>query len=536
MRLIGTVVGVCVIATVMSGCGGSSDSRKSGSASSASSHSLVVKGATFTLAMAADPGALDPQMSAASNTFQMTQFAYDNLVNADAKGKIESGLATAWQVNGPKIVLTIHKAVTCADGSPFTAADAAANINFIADPLSKSPFLGVFLPGGSRASADAAAGTVTLTTPKVAPFVLNGLANLPMVCAKGMSDRKTLARHTDGTGAYQLSEAASGDHYTYTVRSGYSWGPNGATTATEGLPSKIVVKIVPNETTAANLLLSGGLSAATILGADTQRLEAAQLFSADVNAISGEMWFNHANGRPTADEAVRQAMTSALDLTQMAKVLTSGRGRPGTTFAAFPPTACPGNSVAAALPAHDLAKAKQLLDTAGWRVGTGGLRTKNGTTLSAIFVYNTAQGSAGSAAAELAAAAWKQLGIKVTMKPQDETAINATIFSTGNWDVSWEGLNVSSPDQIVPFMSGPVPPNGTNFAHIDNAAYTALVTTASALDGSEGCGDWLKAESELVKAADVFPFANQVTKTFGSHTSFTIAGELVPTSIRMLAK
>lgn len=116
MRLIGTVAGVGVIAAVMSGCGGSKDHPTSGG--------KVVNGATFTLAMSADPGNLDPQASAASNTFQITQFAYDNLVNQDAEGKIESGLATAWQVSGPKIVLTIHKAVTCSDGSPFTAADA----------------------------------------------------------------------------------------------------------------------------------------------------------------------------------------------------------------------------------------------------------------------------------------------------------------------------------------------------------------------------------------------------------------------------
>ncbi len=530
MRLIGTVVGACVIATAISGCTSSKNAPASNS-----SGGKVVDGATFTLAMSADPGNLDPQGSAASNTFQITQFAYDNLLSEDAQGKIKSALATKWQVIGPKVLLTLHKAVTCSDGAPFTAADAAANINYVADPKNKSPFLGVFLPAGAKASADAAAGTVTITLAQSAPFVLNGLASLPMVCAKGMQDRKSLARHTDGTGSYQLTEAVSGDHYTYAKRSGYTWGPDGATTATTGLPSKIVVKIVPNETTAANLLLSGGLSAATVLGADAQRLEAQHLFSADVNAVTGEMWFNQAAGRPAADEAVRQAMTKAVDLGQLAKVLTSGRGTPGTEFAAFPPPACPGNSVTDALPTHDLDQAKAMLDSAGWKVGSGGVRTKDGKSLSATFVYNTAQGSAGSAAAELAASAWKQLGVDVTMKSQDETTINTTIFSTGNWDVVWEPLNVSSPDQIVPFMSGPAPTDGTNFAHIDNSGYSQLVGKAAKLSGSAGCADWLQAESELVKAADVIPFANQVNKMFGNHARFAIAGELLPTSIRMLA-
>jgi peptide/nickel transport system substrate-binding protein len=529
MRLLGTVVGVCVITTAISGCSGSKhrDAKDSGG--------KVVNGATFTFAVKADPGNLDPQGSAASITFQLSQFAYDNLLSQDNQGKIQSGLATAWQVNGSKVGLTIHKGITCSDGSPFTAADVVANLNYVADPKNKSPFLGVFLPAGAKASVGAAAGTVNITLAQPAPFVLNGLASVPMVCPAGMKDRKSLARHTAGTGPYQLSQSASGDHYTYTKRSGYTWGPNGASTATAGLPAKIVVKVVPNETTAANLLLSGGLSAATVLGADAQRLTAAHLFSADVNAVSGEMWFNHAKGRPGADPAVRKALTSALDLAQLAKVLTAGQGKLGTEFAALPPAACPGNSVAAALPTHSLDQAKQLLDNAGWKVGSGGVRAKNGAPLSAIFVYNTGQGSPASAAAELAVAAWKQLGVKVTVKPQDETAINTTVFSTGNWDIGWIQLNVSSPDQVVPFASGPAPADGTNFAHITNPAYTALVAKAGTLNGSAGCPDWLKAESELVKAADAIPFANQVTKTFGYHSRFTITGSLVPTSIRMLA-
>ncbi len=548
MRLIGTVAGVCVIATLLGACSasknqptsttgnsGGNSGANSAASSEGSSPGNVVNGGTFTMSMNSDPGNLDPQGAATSNTFQMTQFAYDNLLSESADGKIESELATKWSVAGSKVTLTLHKGITCSDGAPFTAADAVANISYVADPKNKSPFLGVYLPGGAKASANTAAGTVTITLAQPAPFVLDGLASLPMVCAKGMQDRKSLARKTDGTGPYQLTEAVSGDHYTYTKRSGYTWGPGGATTATPGLPSTIVVKIVQNETTAANLLLSGGLNSATILGADVQRLESAHLFSTDTQSIAGEMWFNQAAGRPGADPAVRQALTSAVDLDQLTKVLTSNNGQPATEFAALPPVACPGNSVTANLPTHDLDKAKQLLDSAGWKVGSGGVRSKDGKPLAVTFVYNSAQGPGGAAAAELASATWKQLGVDVTVKPQDSTAISGTVFSTGNWDIVWLTLNVSSPDQIVPFMSGPAPGKGTNFAHINNSAYSSLVAKASAMTGSAGCSDWLKAEGELVKAVDVVPFANQVVKTFGYHAQFAVVGALVPTSIRMMA-
>ena len=54
--------------------------------------------------------------------------------------------------------------------------------------------------------------------------------------------------------------------------------------------------------------------------------------------------------------------------------------------------------------------------------------------------------------------------------------------------------------------------------------------------GTEGCDTWLEAESALFAAADVVPFANNVVKTFGNGAEFETPGQLVPTSIRMLAE
>ena len=530
MRLIRAGVGATVAVTVLAGCGGGGGSK--GDAGSAE----VVDGGTFSMATPADPGSLDPQASAASGLFQLSHFAYDSLVYTDAKGGVVSGLAEKWQVDGDTVTLTLKDGITCGDGSPFTAGDAADNLNYVADPANQSPFLGVFLPAGVKAAADDASRTVTLTLAGPAPFVLEGLAGVPIVCASGLADRSKLASTTDGTGPYQLSEAVPSDHYTYTKRKGYSWGPDGAGTDTTGLPDQIVVKVISNETTAANLLLSGDLNEANILGPDADRLDAQGLFSTTVTAVLGEMFYNHAAGRPGADPAVRKALTQALDLGQLAKVVSSKRGGPGTSFAASGAAACPGDSISAALPEHDLAAAQKLLDDAGWKAGAGGVRAKGGTPLALTFTYDSALGTPGAAAAELVNAAWKKLGVDVTTKPQDETALVDTVFSTGDWDVAWVPINVSSPDQLVPFLSGPAVPEGNNFAAIDNADYTSGVAEAMTKTGSAGCDTWLKAESALVRDADVIPFANQEASWFGSHAKFEVVDVLQPTSIRMLAR
>ncbi|MFL6122948.1 ABC transporter substrate-binding protein [Actinophytocola sp.] len=516
------------LATALTGCGG---------ATSNGANAQVVDGGTFTLGLSSDPGNLDPQMAAGTSLFTVTQFAYDPLVSVDGRtGEIRSELATKWAVTDEEVTLTLADGISCADGAKLTAKDVADNLNFVADPNNKSPFLGTFYPAGATAAGDDAAGTVTITLAQPAPFVLNGLASLPIVCPSGMADRAKLAKATAGTGPFQLTEAAPGDHYTYKIRDGYSWGPDGATTATKGLPDTVVVKVVENETTAANLLLSGGLNGAQIAGPDADRLAKAGLFTASTPAIVGEQWYNHAAGRVTSDAAVRMALTQALDLDQLQKVLTSGHGRTATTMATNAPVACPGDSVSHSLPKGDARSAGALLDQAGWKAGGDGTRTKNGKPLALTFLYQNNLGASGDAAAELAVKQWKAIGVQATAQSQNETTLTGTIFGAGDWDVAWVSLNVNSPDQLVPFLSGPAAPQGTNFAAISDPTYDAAVKNAMAIPGKEGCADWLGAESALIAKAAVVPFANNAVRTFGKGAKFETPGQLIPTSIRMLAR
>lgn len=517
----------CATVTAITGC--------SGGGSSAGGSGSVVTGGTFTLGMSSDPGNLDPQMNTSSALFQMSMLAYDSLLGQDSHGKIVPQLASSWKVAGKKATLTIAPGITCSDGSKFTAATAAANINFITDPKNKSPFAGVFIPAGAKATSDTAGNTVTLTVPTPAPFILNSLATMPMVCAKGLTHRASLAAASDGTGPYVLEQAQPNSRYTFRKRAGYSWGPAGAGTATKGMPDKVVVQIVPNMSTQANLLLAGQLNAATITGPDLKRVQAAKLYSVASPAVVGQQWFNHNSTRPTVDPKVREALSRAVDYTELRRALTSDQGSAPTTFAATSPAVCPGNSIGPALPKTDLAGAKALLEADGWAMGTDGYRHKGGRQLALTFVYNTDSGAAGASAAELAAAQWKKLGVNATLTPQDHATLISTLFSTGNWDIAWEGLNVSAPDQLIGFLSGPVAPSGSNFSGVHNATYNSKVALAETQQGRASCPAWLAAEAGLVENFDVIPFANLNAYTFGKGATFQqVGGDLLPTTFRMV--
>ncbi|MBM6404537.1 ABC transporter substrate-binding protein [Phycicoccus sp. CSK15P-2] len=516
MTLRRPALALCLSATLVAGCSGGGGEP----GASPDAEPTFVEDGTFTMALQADPGNLDPHSSASSALFTVSQLAYDSLVSVDGEsGEILPQLAAEWSVDGTTVTFTLVDGVTCSDDSPFTAQTVADNIAYVGDPENESPFLGTFLPPGATATADEGAGTVTLTLAQPAPFVLNGLASLPMVCDAGLEDRGSLTGGSAGTGPFRLTEAVPGDHYTYTRRDGYSWGKDGASTDAPGTPATVTMRIIENESTAANLLLSGEVNASEIMGPDAERLEQSGLFAAKTPALIGEQWYNQGSGHPTSEADVRMALTQALDLAELQSVLTAGKGAPATTLAALPPTACPGDSVSGSLPAQDVEAAEATLS---------GLPAMT-------FLYDSSAGSAVAAAAELAVQQWKAAGADVTAKGQDATALQQAIFGTGDWDIAWVPLNVNSPDQLVPFLSGPgAAEGGTNFAGIENADYAAAAEKASALSGAESCAAWLEGDSAVVAAADVVPFANNVVRTYGKGARFEIPGELEPTSIRLV--
>ena len=518
---------VAVAAGGLAACSSSDDSD-----SSSDGGKTYANGKTFTMRLAADPGALDPQGSSSGGMFQVSQLAYDALVAVDSKtGAIQSQLATSWKVSGDTVTFDIGAGITCSDGTAFDAQTVLDNISYVADPKNKSPYLGVFLPVGATATASGSTVTVKLAAP--APFVLEGFADLPMVCESGMKDRASLKDHTAGTGPFVLDSASPGSEYDYAVRDGYTWGPDGATTAADGTPAKIVVKIVENTTTAANLLLSGDINSAQVTGPDADRLRSAGLTSSDSLIVVGQQIYNHADGRPTADPAVRMALTQGVDYAELGKVLTAGDGVPATQL--VPSSGCTGNSVDGNVPAFDADAAAAALDAAGWAVGSDGIREKDGTKLSLSFLYDSQLGAGGSAASELAVDQWKAIGIDVTAKQMATNQMAGPLFATGDWDIAWEPIGVDTPDQIVPFLSGATPPDGTNISSIDNPDYDAAVAKAMGQVGVAGCPDWLAAEAALFKAADIVAYANQTVPIFGKDAEFdATTGVIKATSIKML--
>ncbi|MFG1705741.1 ABC transporter substrate-binding protein [Nonomuraea sp. M3C6] len=491
-------------------------------------------GGTFTYAIPADPGILDPAMGVLTVTNTTLSLAYDTLVNLSPDGKVVSGLAEKWDVRPDSVTFTLRKGVTCSDGAPLTPSDVAASVNHIADPATKSPIYGVLVPTGMKAEADDAGGTVTLSMPKPFSFILESARAIFIVCGKGVKDRSLLARSTSGSGPYQLTEAVPSDHYTFKARRDYAWGRQGATA--KDVPETVVLKVVPNEQTAANLLVSGSINGAVFFGPDRARLEASPGVGKKViSQGNGQFFYHQGDDRPAHDPAVRKALTQAVNLKELAGIASSNTGRPATGLV-LEPRPCQGDSVTGHVPAFDPAAAAAALDAAGWKAGADGVRTKGGQRLTLRLMYATTRGAGVQAAAEYLGAAWKKAGAEVKLNGMIDTKVSESLNATQDWDVAWLPIGVTLPSQLAGFLSGPAAPKGANFAHLSNSRYESLIAKASLVPAAEGCPLWLQSESALFEDADLVPVVeNTVLQASKGGTYEMQSGFFVPTSIRLTA-
>ncbi len=527
-RSLGLVALLCT-SVVLAGCGGGDDDGGENAAQT------PLKDGTFTVSLASDPGNLDPQQNATYAPAFLNAFAYEGLVSRVGE-EIVPNLAESWEDSPTEVTYKLREGITCADGSPLTVETVAKNYEYVANPENQSPLLGGSVPVGTTVTSDADASTVTVTVPSPSSFLLATTGSVPIVCEKGLADREYLAHNTDGTGLFPLSETVANDHYTFTRRSDYTWGVEDTTSETVGVPKEVVVKIIANQTTAANLLLDGELTATVSNGPDRERLVAAGFEPVTSPGPLIQMWFNQLASRATADPKVREALATAVDVTQVASIAGGGWGVPPTRLAAAAPSACAERTVPEEAPAPDLDAANALLDKAGWTMGSDGVRTKDGNPLELKLVWDRDLGdpSAISSAAEFAVAAWKEIGVSATAEEVTGAGIGEVLFQTSDYDVSWIPIVVSYPSHFMRFVSGPTPPDGTNFPNANIPGIDEKIAAANELTGTDSCPAWDEIEKLYIEDNAVVPVVDSDNAILTKTATFRMNGLTISAvSIRM---
>ncbi|MGW4566754.1 ABC transporter substrate-binding protein [Streptomyces sp. NPDC004561] len=515
------VASAAVASAVLAGCAGGDVS---------STRTPVVVGGTVTIAAAAETPNFHPYSQFGP---ALAPYAYDSLVDVAPDGRVVSGLAGKWRAGAASASFTLRTGVSCSDGTVLTASGVARSLRYASDPRNRLVGARAALPGVPfTVSADDAARTVSVRMASPYSFILRTIGLVPVVCPAGVADPGALDRRTEGTGPYVLSRYASGGPYLFTRREGYAWGPRGATNRAPGQPERIVVSVVPQESTMANLLLTGGVNIATVTGPDRARLTGHGLATAQVPTVVGLSFFNERSGRPLSDPVLRRALVGALDRKGLANVALGGEGTPAGHLTGAD-SVCHAAVAAGNLPSR---AAVRDLRAAGWTKNARGRLVKRGRPLRLRLLSSADFGSTLPSVAELMAVTWQALGVDVDLVGESRNAVVQAMYTSGDFDVvvgSSPGPQL--PAQLVPYFSGPPPSRGLNFAHVANRSYDRLVALALREPGTAGCADWNRAAAALFRSADALPVADGTSTVYGYRTTFAVApgGRIVPTSIRL---
>ncbi|WP_404474992.1 ABC transporter substrate-binding protein [Microbacterium aerolatum] len=517
--------GLVVLAMTLASCSGST-----GSASP--DEGDYVSGGTFRQALFPEVGSIIPMSATQPQEIQIVTYAYETLIYTDKEGEEFPWLAESWELgdDGTSVTFELKDGVTFHDGTEFTGEVAAANINFHADPANTTTLADV-LPAGIQATGSGS--TLEVSADASDPFMASILGSIPMVAEAGLADPGSLEAASNGTGLFELTDVGA-DLYTFEARDDYTWGPDGITSETEGLPDKLEISVVTDTSTRANLMLSGEVNAAAVEGPDQERIEAAgHEFAGTINPI-GQMLFNEREDRPTHDPLVREALILGFNHEDTAEVVSGGRPEELTSWITDAPFTCYSEEPVWDRPASDPERAAELLDEAGWTEGSDGKRSKDGQPLDINFIYD-ATSTAHSSAAELVAEDWDGLGITTNLIAMDGAGWSEYLYETFDYDTGWIQIGVGSPVTQDLFYGGAFPEDGgLNFMGVSDEEYNGFADQArAAADADEACGYWQEAEKTVVENFHTFLLTGTIRPTYMSGATFEITDYLQPVTIRM---
>jgi peptide/nickel transport system substrate-binding protein len=155
------------------------------------------------------------------------------------------------------------------------------------------------------------------------------------------------------------------------------------------------------------------------------------------------------------DLRVRQAIAHAIDKQTIVKRVLAGLGTPGDTLSVSPDTEWSPKIGDGQRYDFDLAKAKQILDDAGYKDTNGdGIREMPGGGRELKFRYAVRnEGDAGPPTAELISGWLRQIGIATTQKVYDDSRLT-TVIGKGDYDLFvWGWTPFVDPDPMLSYFT-----------------------------------------------------------------------------------
>ncbi|MFE4958219.1 ABC transporter substrate-binding protein [Streptomyces sp. NPDC056653] len=472
-----SLAAVTVLSLSVTAC----SSSTADSAGSSTPHS----GGHLTFALASDPICIDPQQAGNNDAIYPARQLVDSLTDQDPKtGKIVPWLAKSWQVSEDATTFTfrLRNGATFSDGTPVDARAVKNNFDGIIKLGAKSVLGSSYLAGyKSTTVVDNNTAKVTFSTPNAQFLQATSTFTLGLL-AESTVKLPAEKRCTDnlvGSGPFTLVDYTQNKSVEERRRSGYDWGSSQWRRKGPAYLDKLSFRVIPESGVRTGSLQSGQVDAiGGVAPQDEAGLKGAG-FTLQSRANPGLPFALTANvARPiTKDVKVRQAIQQAVDRQEVVDTVLSSTYKPATSSLAS--TTSDYSNLSAQL-RHDAAGAKKLLDEAGWKTGSDGIRTKNGKKLALKVIWASNFGP-NQTALELIQQQLKKVGIQITLQ-SSTIGDYVALRQKGDYDFSWGNTTRVDPDILRTGFSSKL----LNLGHLSDSELDGVLDKeASASDSAQ---------------------------------------------------
>lgn len=398
-----------------------------------------------------EPISLDPANINAPGLNAASLF-YDRLVYIDKELKYHPGLAEAWEIapDGKSYTFRLKKNVKFHDGTPFNAKAVQYSLDRATQPGSKSTF-SINIAGhyDRTETPDDFTAKVVLKQP-FAPFMtamsegFYGIVS-PAAVEKFGAD---FARNPVGSGPFIFDEWQSKSHVTGKRNPDYNWGSDLYKHAGAPYLDKVSVRLIADANIRMSTVETGEVHwAIDIPPEELERLKANNKLQIVSEPTRGDArWFEiNTPHAPVDDLKVRQAVLWAVSPEDVAKTLFRNAVPPARTPLA-PGTFGFDQTLNQIYPKTDLDKSRALLEEAGWKMGSDGIREKDGKKLEmSINIVASGIQALPIKVSEIVQAQLREVGILFTPKQFDTAALFQTLLE-GSEMMTYDGSRSPDPD------------------------------------------------------------------------------------------
>jgi peptide/nickel transport system substrate-binding protein len=399
----------------------------------------------------------------------MWALTYDYLVNYKMTDMSPApGLAKSWDTSDGGKTWTFHlrDGVTWSDGKPLTAADVAFTYNRVLHGTIEGTNWSTYLTSVSKVTApDATTVQLTLSKPN-AVLPLLPIPIVPEHVWRSVSEKqmKTYAAEPKngqpvvGSGPFRLVAGTAGGSTFRFERNPHYWG---------GKPhiDEVDFRVFKSKDPAVQALIKGEVDfVEDITPLQVRALKGHQGITAHngVSPLFEEIAFNTGavdtkSGKPIGDgnkalrdPKFRHALGYALDLDRIVRSAYQGAAQPGQTIIPAAYSNYHWQPPKDQAFTFDLAKARQLLDAAGYKKGSDGKRTMpNGKPIGTLRLFARANAKASLDTMTFFQEWLKQLGIDAKVTAMDTNKLSDVILS-GEYDAfQWDWFVEPDPDSIL---------------------------------------------------------------------------------------